>query len=202
MKIICVGRNYKEHVLELNNDMPTAPVIFFKPESSIIQTASIPIPAFTANLHYECEVVLRINQDLAQGTAITQVKEVCDQWTLGIDFTARDMQDSLKAQKLPWELAKSFDNAALIGAWQSIPSWDIYDNRFTHLVNDVAVQNGHLKDLIFDFESIINYCLGFFSFQQGDVIFTGTPQGVGKVYSGDVLEGVLDANTVFSLLID
>lgn len=189
MKIVCVGRNYKAHAQELNNEIPSEPVVFMKPESTICTTFEVDLPAAAGVVHYECECVLRLGKDVPLGTSIANVNSVCDAWTVGIDFTARSLQEQLKQKSLPWELAKSFENATLVGEWLPFPASNCYEASFAFHLNGIETQNGNLNQLIFDFEAIINFCSQYFSLQAGDILFTGTPAGVGAVKSGDVLEG-------------
>ncbi len=189
MKIICVGRNYKAHAQELNNEVPSQPVVFMKPESSICTAFEVNLPAQVGVVHYECECVLRLAKDISLGTSIENIKSVCDAWTVGIDFTARSLQEQLKQKSLPWELAKSFENATLLGDWLPLPTSNVYEHSFTFHLNGIEKQKGNLNQLIFDFEAIINFCTQYFALQAGDVLFTGTPAGVGAVQSGDDLEG-------------
>lgn len=191
MKLICIGRNYRAHALELKNEIPQQPVVFFKPASALALEQNIRFPDNLGKVHYECELVLKFHQDILLGSKIKDIRTVCDSWTLGMDFTARELQTQLKKQSLPWELAKSFEQAAFLGDWKSLPKDDLYEKEFFLYINGDVRQQGILKQLIFDFETLVNFCTDYFSIQKGDVLFTGTPQGVGVVSSGDVLEGRL-----------
>lgn len=198
MKIVCIGRNYREHAKELNNAVPTAPMLFLKPQTALLQdNKPFYYPNFSKNIHYELELVLRISK-----TAKSIEKEFAhkyyDHITLGIDFTARDLQDELKSKGHPWEIAKAFDNSAVLGAWQNIDSIDRKNINFQLLKNDTLVQDGHSNDMIFDFDDIVSYASQFFTLKQGDLIFTGTPAGVGPIQIGDVLIGQLEGNTILS----
>jgi acylpyruvate hydrolase len=198
MKIICVGRNYAEHVKELNNDLPKEPIIFLKPKSALVRNGThINYPEFTDNLHYECEVVLRVCKN---GRKIAQkhARQYIDQWTVGIDFTARDIQKKLKDKGLPWEIAKGFDDSALVGNFVPIDFQHLYSTPFSLTLNGETVQKGHTSDLIFSFERLISYISDYFTLQIGDLIFTGTPQGVGPVLPYDVLEGYLNHEKLFT----
>ena len=196
MKIICVGRNYSEHARELNNAVPEAPMLFMKPETAVLQEGKpFYYPEFSKNIHYELEIVLRICK-----TAKCVGKEFAanyyDRVTLGLDFTARDLQDQLKLKGHPWEIAKGFDGSAVIGSWLPI---DAYKNRnidFKLLKNGVLAQEGHSDDMIFDFDTLVSYASQFFTLKQGDLIFTGTPAGVGPIQIGDLLEGLLEDKPV------
>jgi acylpyruvate hydrolase len=196
MKIICVGRNYSEHARELNNAVPEAPMLFMKPETAVLQEGKpFYYPEFSKNIHYELEIVLRICK-----TAKCVGKEFAanyyDRIALGLDFTARDLQDQLKSKGHPWEIAKGFDGSAVIGSWLPI---DAYKNRnidFKLLKNGVLAQEGHSDDMIFDFDTLVSYASQFFTLKQGDLIFTGTPAGVGPIQIGDLLEGLLEDKPV------
>ncbi len=191
MKIFCIGRNYLEHARELNNDVPTKPMVFMKPATALLLDGKpFYLPDFTKNLHYELEVVLRIAKN---GKHIQPkfAKQYIDKIALGIDFTARDLQDELKSKGHPWEIAKAFDHSAVLGGWKNIENIDTKNLNFRLEQNGNIVQNGNTADLIFDFETLICYISQFFTLQQGDLIYTGTPAGVGKVQIGDRLEGFL-----------
>ncbi len=192
MKIFCVGRNYAEHAKELKNEVPSAPVIFMKPNTALLSdNKDFYYPNFTSDLHYECEIVLRICKN---GKAVNEkfASAYYDAVTVGIDFTARDLQQQQKEKGLPWEIAKSFDNSAVIGKWKSID--DKIKNHpmlFSLKKNDTIVQQGNTSDLLFSFEKIISYVSQFFSLNIGDILFTGTPQGVGPAAIGDKLNASL-----------
>ncbi|WP_276500517.1 fumarylacetoacetate hydrolase family protein [Terrimonas pollutisoli] len=200
MKIFCVGRNYVAHAEELGNDVPDEPVIFMKPKSAMLQPhAPFYYPEFTNELHYECELVLRISKN---GKYIQDkfASKYYDAITTGIDFTARDIQTELKAKGLPWEKAKSWDNSAVIGKW--VPLTELKNKKdinFSLFKNQELVQKGSSANMIHDFDSIVAYISNYFSVNIGDVIFTGTPAGVGEVVVGDELEGVLEETSMFKL---
>jgi 2-keto-4-pentenoate hydratase/2-oxohepta-3-ene-1,7-dioic acid hydratase in catechol pathway len=200
MKIFCVGRNYAEHATELGNAIPDEPVIFMKPKSALLQ-AHTPFyyPEFTNELHYECELVLRISKN---GKYIQDkfASKYYDAISLGIDFTARDIQNELKAKGLPWEKAKAWDNSAAVGKW--VPLTNIKNRReipFKLLKNKELVQQGNSKDMLHDFDSLVSYISNFFSINIGDLIFTGTPAGVGELVVGDELEGFLEDESLLQL---
>jgi 2-keto-4-pentenoate hydratase/2-oxohepta-3-ene-1,7-dioic acid hydratase in catechol pathway len=199
MKIICIGRNYAEHAKELNNAVPKEPVIFIKPKSALARPG-IPIhyPEFTDNLQYECEVVLRVCKN---GKQIPQkfARQYFDQWTVGIDFTARDLQNKLKEEGLPWEKAKAFDDSAVVGNFIPIDPDILYSSSFSLNLNEEPVQRGHTSDLIFSFEHIVSHISQYFTLQIGDLIFTGTPKGVGPVLPYDVLSGYLNHEKMFEV---
>ena len=195
MKIICIGRNYAEHAKELNNPVPGKPVVFMKPPSALlVNDKPFYYPGFTKDLHHECEVVLKICKN---GKAVQPefAAAYFDEATLGIDFTARDVQDELKKKGHPWEIAKGFDNSAVVGKF--VPLEKVTKNgsiEFLLRKNGDTVQHGNTKDVIFSFEDIIVYVSQYFRLMQGDLIFTGTPTGVGPVKIGDLLEGYVFTN--------
>lgn len=200
MKIFCVGRNYADHAKELGNEVPDEPVIFMKPKSALLQQHTpFYYPEFTNELHYECELVLRISKN---GKYIQEkyASKYYDAVTVGIDFTARDIQDELKKKGLPWEKAKAWDNSAAIGKW--IPLTNIKERNninFTLYKNQEQVQKGNSADMIFDFDYLVSYISNYFSVNIGDLIFTGTPAGVGEIVVGDELEGFIEEETLMQL---
>jgi len=200
MKIFCVGRNYSEHAKELGSDVPDEPVIFMKPKSALLQPHTpFYYPEFTNELHYECELVLRVSKN---GKYIQDkfAGKYYDAVTTGIDFTARDIQNDLKAKGLPWEKAKAWDNSAVIGKW--IPLANIKDKKnigFSFKKNGELVQEGNSKEMIFDFDYIISYISNFFSINIGDLVFTGTPKGVGEIVVGDEVEAFIDNESLLTL---
>lgn len=200
MKIFCVGRNYAEHAKELGNIIPDEPVIFMKPKSALLQPHTpFYYPEFTNELHYECELVLRISKN---GKYIQDkfASKYYDAITAGIDFTARDIQAELKEKGLPWEKAKAWDNSAVIGKWLPLNGFkDKSDINFGLYKNKELVQQGNSKNMIYDFDYLVSYISNFFSINIGDMIFTGTPAGVGEVVVGDELEGFIEQESLFSL---
>lgn len=192
MKIICVGRNYAEHAQELGNEIPTEPVIFMKPKSALLQSHTpFYYPEFTNELHYECELVLRISKN---GKYIQErhAPNYYNGITVGIDFTARDIQDELRKKGLPWEKAKAFDNSAAVGRFLDItPALDKKNINFSLLKNKEQVQKASSAQMLFSFDKIIEHVSGYFSLNIGDLIFTGTPAGVGECVVGDELEGFI-----------
>jgi len=200
MKIFCVGRNYKAHAEELGNEIPDEPVIFMKPKSALLQPhAPFYYPEFTNELHYECELVLRISKN---GKYIQEkfASKYYDAVTTGIDFTARDIQNELKAKGLPWEKAKAWDNSAVIGKWVTFAEVkNKKDINFGLYKNKELAQQGTSVNMIHNFDSIVSYISNFFSVNIGDVIFTGTPAGVGEAVVGDELEGFLEDVSMFKL---
>jgi acylpyruvate hydrolase len=197
MKIICVGRNYADHAKELNNDVPKEPVLFMKPKSAILLPEKpLYYPEFTDDLQYECEVVIRINKNgkyIQEKFAHKYYGEV----TLGIDFTARDLQREQQKKGLPWEIAKAFDGSAAVGTFVPITAETHVNNLAFQLeLNGQTVQEGHSRNMIFTVDQVIAYASRFFTLNIGDLIFTGTPAGVGQVNSGDKLDGILQGNKV------
>ena len=200
MKIFCVGRNYIDHAKELGNDIPDEPVIFMKPKSALLQ-AHTPFyyPEFSNELHYEAELVLRVSKN---GRYITerQASKYYNAITVGIDFTARDIQNELKKKGLPWEKAKAWDNSAVIGTWVNITPTILKNPiNFSLKNNSVQVQVGVNTDMLFSFDQVVAHISNYFSLNIGDMIFTGTPAGVGECVVGDVLEGYLEAQKMFEL---
>jgi acylpyruvate hydrolase len=202
MKFICIGRNYAEHAKELNNAVPAEPVIFFKPETALlVGRQPFFYPEFSKDIHYECEIVFRINR-LGKNIQKKFAHRYYDEIGLGIDFTARDLQNDLKSKGLPWEKAKGFDGSAVLGKFIPLSNLKNKSNiEFQLLKNGTIVQCGFSKDMIFDIDAIIEYVSQFVTLKIGDVIFTGTPAGVGPVAVGDQLEGLLEGELNFSLMI-
>jgi 2-keto-4-pentenoate hydratase/2-oxohepta-3-ene-1,7-dioic acid hydratase in catechol pathway len=200
MKIFCVGRNYADHAKELGNAVPEEPVIFMKPKSALLQKHTpFYYPEFSNELHYEAEIVLHICKN---GKYILEkhANKYYNKLTIGIDFTARDIQAELKKKGLPWEKAKSWDNSAVIGKWVDItPELIKKPVIFSLLNNTKTVQEGNSKDMIFSFDHIISHISNYFSLNIGDLVFTGTPAGVGECVVGDVLEGYLEKEKMFEL---
>ncbi len=197
MKIICVGRNYADHAKELKNDVPAEPVIFIKPKGALLLPGkSLYYPEFTDDLQYECEVVVRICKN---GKYIQEkfANKYYNEVTLGIDFTARDLQREQQKKGLPWEIAKAFDGSAAVGTFVPItPETDVHNLAFQLQQNGTTVQDGHTRNMLFTVDKIIAYVSRFFTINIGDLLFTGTPAGVGPVTSGDKLEGILQGNKV------
>ena len=200
MKIFCIGRNFAAHAEELSNEIPDEPVIFMKPKSAMLQPhAPFYYPEFTNELHYECELVLRISKN---GKYIQEkfASKYYDAVTAGIDFTARDIQNELKAKGLPWEKAKAWDNSAVIGKWVTFAEVkNKKDINFGLYKNKELAQQGNSSNMIYNFDSIVAYISNFFSVNIGDVIFTGTPAGVGEAVVGDELEGFLEDVSMFKM---
>lgn len=199
MKVICIGRNYSEHAKEMKSEVPSEPVFFFKPETSVLKDEDFYYPEFTKDLHHELEVVLKICK---HGKHIEEqfANKYYDQIGLGIDFTARDIQAACKQKGLPWEKAKAFDNSAPIGKFiNKNEISNLNDIQFELKVNGVAKQLGNTKDLLFSFDKIIAYVSQFVTLKTGDLIFTGTPEGVGPVNISDKLEAYLNGEKFLNL---
>ena len=195
MKIICVGRNYVKHIEELKNVVLEEPAIFLKPDSALIKGEQVfEMPSFSSNIHHELELVLKIDKkgkNILLEDALNYYSEIA----LGLDFTARDIQDKLKDKKLSWELSKAFDNAAAIGKFVSLKQLSNPEQIQFHLIkNEDLVQKGKSTEMIFNFDFIISFISRFFTLETGDLICTGTPAGVGPIASGDILRGYLDNN--------
>lgn len=198
MKIICIGRNYVDHAKELNNPVPTQPVFFMKPETSLLQKNNpFFYPEFSEDIHHELEVVVRISK-VGKHIQKEFAKNYYEEIGLGIDFTARDLQASAKAKGLPWEIAKAFDHAAPIGKFLPKSHFSNVQNfEFSLLINNEIRQMGNTRDMIFSIDEIIAYISQFVSLKMGDLIFTGTPAGVGPVSIGDRLQGYIGTEQMF-----
>ena len=201
MKIICVGKNYLKHIDELNSSKEDAPVIFLKPDTSIIQkNQPFFIPEFSNEIHYEIEIILKFNR-LGKHIESKFSKKYFNQISLGIDFTARDFQNKFKERGLPWDISKGFDNSALIGDWKSIKTYDLDNINFRLEKNGKIVQQSNSKNMIWKIDELIAYASKYFTIKIGDIMFTGTPEGVGVVSENDILEGFLGNEKVFSVKI-
>ena len=200
MKIICVGRNYIKHIEELNNPLPDEPAIFMKPHSSLLAAGQpFVIPSFSGNIHHEMEIVLRIGKR-GRNVSLKEALTYVDALTAGIDFTARDIQDTLKEKRLSWELSKAFDGAAAAGAFIPVKNTiDLENIDFELRINDEIRQKSNSRFMIFSFANIISFVSLFFTLDQGDLIYTGTPEGVAAVKSGDRLEGFINGQILLQL---
>lgn len=200
MKIICIGRNYADHISELNNERPTEPVIFIKPDSAILlKQFPFVIPEFTNDVHHEVEVIVKINK---VGKYIDKkfAHKYYDEIGLGIDFTARDLQSTLKEKGLPWEKAKAFDGSAIIGDFLPKNSFTSLENiNFELKSNGKIVQQGNTALMLWKIDELIAYVSQYFTLKTGDILFTGTPKGVAPIKEGDVLEGFLEGNQLFKV---
>ncbi|RNA61605.1 FAA hydrolase family protein [Chryseobacterium nematophagum] len=200
MKIICIGRNYSEHAKELGNEVPENPVIFIKPDTAVLKGNDFYLPDFSTDIHYELEVVLKISKGgkyIQKESAHKHFEEI----TLGIDFTARDLQSELKSKGLPWELAKGFDGSAVVGNFFKKEDFNLEALPFSLLQNKKEVQHGNTKDMLFSFDEIISFASRYFTLKTGDLIFTGTPKGVGKVEENDILDAHLEDKKILSIRI-
>lgn len=201
MKIICIGRNYAKHIEELANEKPENPVIFLKPDSAILpKKMPFFIPPFSNNIHYEVEVLVKIDK---VGKYIEEkfAHKYYDEIGLGIDFTARDVQDQCKDKGLPWEKAKAFDGSAVVGEFFPKTQFDLSNLEFKLTKNDVVVQDGNTAAMLWKIDELIAYVSQFFTLKKGDIIFTGTPAGVGKVEENDVLTGTINGIEAFNIKI-
>lgn len=195
MKIICIGRNYVAHAHELKNEVPTTPVVFLKPSTSVLlKGQAFKMPDFSSNIHYECELVLKVGKkgyQIKENKALDYISEI----GLGLDLTARDLQDHQKQKGLPWEIAKSFDGSTILGDFIPFEYNKIEDYSFEFKNGEETLQKGNPKQMIFTFQEIIAYVSQFFTLEVGDLIFTGTPEGVGKIEVGVMYTGYLKSKT-------
>ncbi len=200
MKIICVGRNYIDHINELSNQKPTEPVLFIKPDSSVLINGSpFVIPEFSNDVHHEVEVLVKICK-VGKYIQPKFADKYYNQIGLGIDFTARDIQSKLKEKGLPWEISKGFDGSAIIGNFVDKTHFqDLQNVSFELKKNNEIVQKGNTKDMLWQINELIAYVSQFFTLKTGDIIFTGTPSGVSKVNPNDELEGFLEGEKMFSI---
>jgi 2-keto-4-pentenoate hydratase/2-oxohepta-3-ene-1,7-dioic acid hydratase in catechol pathway len=200
MKIICIGRNYTKHIEELNNERPDEPVVFMKPDSAILlKQHPFVIPEFSEDIHHELEVIVKINK-VGKYIEPKFAHKYYDEISVGIDFTARDLQQKLKDKGLPWEKAKAFDGSAVIGDFVSKSDFKSLDNLNFELTNNgVTVQKGNTSFMLWKIDELIAYVSQYFTLKIGDIIFTGTPEGVAVVHPEDVLEGYLEGNKLFRI---
>ncbi len=201
MKIICVGRNYADHAKELKNDLPTEPVIFLKPDSALLKDGkAFYLPDHLGEIHHELEIVLRVCKN---GKHISEkfAPDYYDQIGLGIDFTARELQTQLKNKGLPWELAKGFDNSAVLGDLKPKAGMNPSDLGLELKINGETRQTGNTSAMLFSFDKVISFVSRYFSLRQGDLIYTGTPAGVGPVNIGDELKGYLNGEEMLSFVV-
>ena len=199
MKIICIGRNYAKHIEELANERPENPVVFLKPDSSILPRKNpFFIPPFSSDVHYEVEVLVKINK-VGKHIASRFAHKYYDEIGLGIDFTARDIQQQCKEKGLPWEKAKAFDGSAVIGDFYDKSNFDLENLSFKLFKNDKVVQDGNTKAMLWKVDELISYVSQYFTLKKGDIIFTGTPAGVGKVSDNDILIGEINNRKAFEI---
>lgn len=200
MKLICIGRNYAQHISELKSEKPTEPVVFLKPDTAILlKKQPFFIPDFTNEVHHEVEVLVKINR-VGKYIDSKFAHKYYEQIGLGIDFTARDLQQELKGKGLPWEKSKAFDGSAVIGKWVSKSNYENVNNiPFSLFKNNQVVQSSTTKDMLWGIDEIIAYVSQYFTLKIGDIIFTGTPSGVSKVQSNDSLKGYIGEEEFFSI---
>ena len=202
MKIICIGRNYVNHIEELKNERPSEPVIFMKPDSAILlKQHPFVIPEFSKDIHHEIEVIVRISK-VGKYIDTKFAHKYYDEISVGIDFTARDIQDQLKSKGLPWEKAKSFDGSAVIGEFLPKNQFVSLENITFELTNNnKTVQKSSTSNMLWKIDELISFISQYFTLKIGDIIFTGTPEGVAAVKPDDVLEGFLEGNKLFRIQI-
>ncbi|HMP29572.1 MAG TPA: fumarylacetoacetate hydrolase family protein [Saprospiraceae bacterium] len=202
MKIICIGRNFVDHAKELNNPVPKNPMIFMKPATALlIDNKPFYYPSFSNNIHYEVEILVKISKN-GKHIEPTFAEQYYEEIGLGIDFTARDLQDDLKSKGHPWEIAKAFDHSAVVSHFIKVNDLENRANiNFQLYQNEILVQNGYSKDMIFSINELIVYISKYFTLQKGDIIFTGTPAGVGKIEIGDHFKGLIESKEMFTCLI-
>jgi 2-keto-4-pentenoate hydratase/2-oxohepta-3-ene-1,7-dioic acid hydratase in catechol pathway len=200
MKLICIGRNYTAHIEELENERPKDPVVFIKADSAVLpKEQDFYLPPFSNNVHHEVEFLVKITK-VGKHIAKEFAHKYYDEVSLGIDFTARDIQNELKSKGLPWEKAKSFDGSAVIGKWVSKSNYkDLNQLSFSLKKNNEVVQSASSELMLWKIDELISYVSQFFTLKKGDIIFSGTPSGVGKVEAGDVLEGFIENESFFKV---
>ena len=200
MKIICIGRNYTKHIEELQNERPEEPVVFLKPDSAVLlKQHPFVIPEFSDDIHHEVEILVRINK-VGKYIDTKFAHNYYDEIGLGIDFTARDLQAKLKEKGLPWEKAKAFDGSAVIGSFLSKKDFQSTENiNFELRNNGNTVQKGNTSHMLWKIDELVSYVSQFFTLKIGDVLFTGTPEGVAKVHPNDVLEGYIEDKKLFRI---
>ena len=199
MKIICIGRNYAKHIEELANERPENPVVFLKPDSAILPRKNpFFIPPFSNDVHYEVEVLVKINK-VGKHISTKFAHKYYDEVGLGIDFTARDVQTKCKEKGLPWEKAKAFDGSAIVGEFYPKEQFDLENLSFQLKKNDEIVQDGNTESMLWKVDELISYVSQYFTLKKGDIIYTGTPAGVGKVEPNDVLVGIIEGKEAFQI---
>ncbi|UTD14819.1 fumarylacetoacetate hydrolase family protein [Tenacibaculum mesophilum] len=199
MKIICIGRNYAKHIEELANERPENPVVFLKPDSAILpKKMPFFIPPFSNDIHYEVEVLVKINK-VGKHISPKFAHKYYDTVGLGIDFTARDVQAQCKEKGLPWEKAKAFDGSAIVGEFFPKEGFDLENLSFQLQKNDEVVQDGNTTSMLWKIDELISYVSQYFTLKKGDIIFTGTPAGVGKVAENDILTGTIEGKQAFQI---
>lgn len=202
MKIICIGRNYADHAKEMKSELPTEPIFFMKPDTALLKEGQdLYLPDLNSEVHFECELVVKINK---AGKHIDQefAKNYYSEITLGLDLTARDLQSKCKEKGLPWEIAKAFDNSAPVSTqWINVSNLNMKELSFQFFQNGNLKQTGFIKDMIFSIDELISYVSRFVTLKTGDLLFTGTPAGVGPIQIGDKLEGFLEGNKLFEFYV-
>ena len=199
MKIICIGRNYVDHIDELKHDIPKNPIIFFKPSICKLEGSDFKIPDFSSDIHHEIEIIYKISKS-GKNIPISDSINYISGIGLGIDFTARDIQSKFKEKGLPWSISKSFDNSAAISKFKSLDEFkDIENIDFSLSKNSTKVQSGNSKLMIFKIEYLIHYISQFISLEENDIIFSGTPKGVDKLKVGDKLEGYIENEKILNI---
>ncbi len=201
MNIYCIGRNYVKHIEELKNEIPEQPAVFMKPANAILEGEKFYLPSFSKEIHYETELIIKLGRKgrfISEENALEHIEAI----GLGIDFTARDIQSMLKEKRLSWELSKAFTGSAVVGDFIPIDLFSSLDNiQFSLEKNGTVVQKGNSSHMIFSFEKIISFLSIYFELNPGDLIFTGTPEGVGPVEKGDLLCGFIFSNQMFEVTI-
>jgi 2-keto-4-pentenoate hydratase/2-oxohepta-3-ene-1,7-dioic acid hydratase in catechol pathway len=200
MKIICIGRNYANHISELQNERPEEPVIFLKPDTALLKEGEFYLPEFSNDVHHEIEVVIKINK-VGKYIDPKFAHKYYNEISVGIDFTARDIQQKLKEKGLPWEKAKAFDNSAVIGNFVSVTDLNVDNLELELLKNGVSQQKGNTSQMLWKINELIAYASQYFTLKTGDLLFTGTPSGVSKVEANDVLEGFLQGQQLFKVTV-
>ena len=201
MKIVCIGRNYAEHAAEMKAELPKAPVFFMKPDTAFLRESAFYLPSFTQDMHYECELVVKIDK-MGKHIDPAYAANYYSQISLGIDFTARDLQSRCKEKGLPWEMAKAFDNSAVVSdRWLPVHEFPLEKAQFSFYQNDVLKQQASGSEMLFSIDQILAYVSQFITLKTGDLIFTGTPAGVGPVAIGDNLKGVLEGQEMFHITV-
>ena len=201
MKIICIGRNYTEHIEELQNEKPTNPVIFLKPDSAILPK-KIPffIPSWSNGIHYEVEILVKINR-VGKHIQAKFAHKYYDEIGLGIDLTDRELQSKLKEKGLPWEKSKAFDGSAVIGDFYPKENFNLQNLGFQLFINDQLAQDGNTSKMLWKIDELIAYISQYFTLKKGDIIFTGTPKGVGEIFENDILIGKIENHEIFKVKI-
>ena len=200
MKIICIGRNYVDHISELNNERPDEPVIFLKPDTALLKEGDFYIPNFSTDIHHEIEIVVKISK-VGKFIDPKFAHKYYNEISVGIDFTARDIQQKLKEKGLPWEKAKAFDSSALVGEFVSVEGLDVENLQIELFKNGNSQQSGNTNQMIWKINELIAYVSQYFTLKTGDLIFTGTPSGVSRVELNDVLEGFINEKQLFKITI-